>query len=344
MKTVHLENQSWGAHPPSGAAGRASRPAGWRAATSAGLETVSCARCFPRGRGKPHAGRGRSPFNRAFTLIELLVVIAIIAILAALLLPVLGRVKFRAKVINCTSNMRQWTVTVNLYANQDERGALPRFDYAGGGGNFLWDVSPTMVTNLGKFGLTAPMWFDPVRPEEFQNAEKQLGRPITTLADLQDSFNDNPFNECIIHQNWWVQRAGTGGFLYPPTPGSGGGGRSGSAGLQAWMVNTPFGNYGYPSTPGQPSWNKCPFISCEAGSYDHATYPGDPNGLGFDKPKSGVASSNPKDCSPNTAHFYNGVLQGVNAAYADGHVDLHNQPDMYCGYASGGTTEPFWFY
>jgi prepilin-type N-terminal cleavage/methylation domain-containing protein/prepilin-type processing-associated H-X9-DG protein len=80
-----------------------------------------------------------------FTLVELLVVIAIIALLIAILLPVLGRARENANRIKCASNLRQIASAFFMYTN-DNKGWFPNVAVFGSG--------------LGYPALTAPQGMD----------------------------------------------------------------------------------------------------------------------------------------------------------------------------------------
>src|SRR5580698_9442110 len=84
-----------------------------------------------------------------FTLIELLVVIAVIAILAAILLPVLGKAKLKAQGIYCLNNLKQLQLAIIMYTSDNQE----KFPENPGAGTSLQAWVPGVMT-----------WDNPIQP------------------------------------------------------------------------------------------------------------------------------------------------------------------------------------
>ncbi len=86
--------------------------------------------------------------KKAFTLIELLVVIAIIALLLAILMPALGKVKAKAKEITCRAHLRSFGQAAMIYAH-DNNGKFVDCHAPSGSGSYA--VYVVQTNGVGKW-------------------------------------------------------------------------------------------------------------------------------------------------------------------------------------------------
>ena len=135
--------------------------------------------------------------RRAFTLTELLVVIAIMAILTALLLPVLAGAKAQARKTTCLNNLKQINLGFQLYA-ADNNDTLPSAanikmsntqpDTATN--MFLFFYKPLVMAYVGLHGAPSPQDKVFVCPADTFHYDN--GPPLTCIAqgmhELLDSY------------------------------------------------------------------------------------------------------------------------------------------------------------
>lgn len=162
--------------------------------------------------------------NKGFTLIELLVVIAVIALLMAILVPVLSRVRQQATALRCRANLRQWGQILSLYVGDNE-GHLPQ--------------SSTGATWLLR-GL-APSEDDPRRPD-VHNPVHAEGTSCCPIARKRGRYTTTTHTETRegVHGPWRLKYTSGGPLeaweiISPPPP------FRGSYGFNEWLLRNHLG-------------------------------------------------------------------------------------------------------
>jgi prepilin-type N-terminal cleavage/methylation domain-containing protein/prepilin-type processing-associated H-X9-DG protein len=231
---------------------------------------------------------GKTTRKSGFTLIELLVVIAVIAILAALLLPVLTSAKEKGRRAKCMSNLRQIGIAITMYA-QDNNDNLPRSDGTDPSlGEATWDLPKSLADSLGTYANKANVYRDIFYcPGAF-----------TSIQDTDFWWNYSSGHRVTAYQ-WFISRDGTQGAA----------------------------NH-YPSQLALPKSYLAKINTAYTNLYDLATTElvadvvvSEGSGTTSDK-FTGVYTSNPNDLPKgfNSSHMGTGMPTGGNILFLDGHV------------------------
>ena len=143
--------------------------------------------------------------KRGFTLIELLVVISIIALLIAILLPVLSSVRYESTNFLCVNRQRQWAIATHAYTTDNKDFYPDRGIDNTNAGEWMWarwaarmwidrSVDGNLDEILGQYmSDEIPVWVCPLYKGEFYG-DQQSGKANRTGNDNNDRWTTYAFH------------------------------------------------------------------------------------------------------------------------------------------------------
>ena len=120
-------------------------------------------------------GNGGSCGRRGFSLLELVIVLGIIALVMAILLPVMHRARDASQGVTCLSNLRQITIAFHLFADRNGK-LLPDVEIT----NVSWEASLLPYTRASLFKCPADGELYPSIGSSYD--WRDTAKPETTLA------------------------------------------------------------------------------------------------------------------------------------------------------------------